>query len=291
VKELVTISTTSDGVADPTQTIVATISGDGFSVSGPDHASVNVLDDSPTISIKTDKPVALESDPVNNPGEFVVSRTGNTTNPQVVDFTTATGGSYGTLGTNYTLADADGNNLTNSVTIPAGQSSVAIIVTPIDDHLNDGTLTASLTLVPDSLTEPTYHVADGSTGNVKILNDDRFTTIANTAVSQSTARNTPITWTFDQLVTLTGASLAGGSDGTLALVVGKRFSGDLKVLRDGSLTPVSAPAGTVIHEGDSLIWSPPSGVHGTVVTAFDLLALDGTLDSLSASLFSMTIGA
>jgi hypothetical protein len=71
-----------------------------------------------------------------DPGVFTVSRTGPTGSPLTVFY--AMGGSA-TNGTDY-------QNLSGSVTIPAGQTSATITVTPIDDALVEGDETAVIQL-------------------------------------------------------------------------------------------------------------------------------------------------
>ena len=79
VKERVLITTLSDGIANPTETIVATLTGTNFNtVPGEVSATVNVLDSAPTVRLTTNINTALESDPVNHFGEFTVLRSGST---------------------------------------------------------------------------------------------------------------------------------------------------------------------------------------------------------------------
>jgi len=287
VKKVVIISTTDDGVVDPAQQIIADISGSGFAVTGNGEASVNVIDAAPTVSIVAKKKTALEGQPVNGSGEFVIHRTGSTANPLTVDFATASGGDFGTLGTNYTLTDASGNTLTTSVVIPAGVSDEAITVTPIDDHKNDITLRAQVTLAADS--GPSYHIGNGQAA-VLILNDDRFPTLQNHAITETTPKNTTLDLTFDQLVSATGAALnPGDTNGTLQLEVEKSLAGHLRLIPNGQTQSTAAVVGTIISEGDTLEWTPPAGVQGVSLKAFTLAAVDGTVTSLGSSLFTVSV--
>lgn len=287
VKKVVVISTTSDGIADPTETIVAAISGTGFAVAGDGTASVNVIDASPTVTISTVKKTVLEGSSGAN-GEFIVKRTGSTADPLTVDFTTASGSGVANLGVNYTLTDASGNTLTNSVVIPAGASSVAVTVTPVDDHKNDPTLQARITLAADS--GPSYFLGQNDQATINILNDNRFPTLANSLISENTTENTALELSFDQLVSATGAALdPGDTNGALQLEVGKVFAGHLKLIPNGQTASTDARAGTIISEGDELLWQPPAGVQASDMQAFTLSAVDGTVVSLGSSLFQVTV--
>ena len=286
VKKVVTISTTDDGIADPLTQIVADISGSGFAV-GTGDASINVIDAAPTVSIVAKKKTAIEGQPGSGDGEFIIHRSGSTANPLTVDLSTASGGDYGTLGTNYTLTDASGNSLTNTVVISAGVSDEAITVTPIDDHKNDITLRAQVTLAADS--GPSYRVGN-SLATVLILNDDRFPTLQNHLITETTQKNTTLDLTFDQLVSATGAALnPGDTNGTLQLEVEKSLTGHLRLIPNGQTQSTAAVAGTIIAEGDTLEWTPPTGVQNVSLKAFTLAAVDGTVTSLGSALFTVSV--
>lgn len=88
-----------------------------FAVSG----TVTPTAATPVVSIYTRSSAAAETG--NQPGIFRVTRTGDTTNALVVDLSIS--GSAGN-GSDY-------SSIPNSVTIPAGQSTASVIITPIDD--------------------------------------------------------------------------------------------------------------------------------------------------------------
>jgi len=288
VKKVVTVTTTDDHIADNTETLSATIGGSGFAASGTGTATVNVLDASPVVSLVPGHAKALEAQPQAKPGKFVVRRTGSTALPLTVDFSTASGGIFGTLGTNYQLTDAGGNVLTNSVVIPAGKGNVAVTLTPIDDGANDPTLHATIMLQADG--GPTYHLGAVSQVTVNIVNNDRRPTIANGTASENTTVNAALSRTYSQLVSLMGTALAPGeTHGTLQLKVLAVTRGTLQIVPGGVGTPLSAPVGTIIDAGDVLVWSPPVGVEGKTLNAFSLTAVDGTLKAKGGSQFNVAI--
>jgi hypothetical protein len=249
---------------------------------------VNVLDASPVVSIAPGQAKALEAQPQAKPGKFTVRRTGSTALPLTVDFSTASGGIFGTLGTNYQLTDAGGNALTNSVVIPAGKGNVAVTLTPIDDGANDPTLHATIMLQADG--GPTYHLGAVSQVTVNIVNNDRRPDIANSTVSQTTAMNRALSDNYSRLVSLMGAALAPGqTNGTLQLKVTATGRGTLQIIPHSMGAVLSAPVGTIINSTDLLVWSPPVGAQGMTLNAFSLTAVDGTLKAKGSSQFNVAI--
>jgi hypothetical protein len=98
------------------------------------------------------------AEPSGNNGGFTLTRAGSTTSALTVNYTitgTATnGGDYQTI--------------TTSATIPAGQSSVNIPITILNDSIGESDETVTLTLAPSS----NYNVASSWTGTVTIHDDD-----------------------------------------------------------------------------------------------------------------------
>ncbi len=76
-------------------------------------------------------------------GEYMITRVGPATGSLTVGFSV----SGGTVGTDYTIVDGGGATLTtNSITIPAGQTSVPVFIKPIEQYLTFGECAVSLTL-------------------------------------------------------------------------------------------------------------------------------------------------
>lgn len=91
-------------------------------------------------------------------GSFTITRTGCNAAPLTVQYTV---GGTATPGVDYRA-------LSGTATIPAGRSSVAIRVTPIDDSIPEGTETVVITLTP----EPDYGLAGHVSGTVSIEDND-----------------------------------------------------------------------------------------------------------------------
>ena len=105
---------------------------------GLDSSEVQALADTTVLSIAATTPNGSESGPAN--GAFTVTRDGSTDGDLVVYYTV---GGSATGGVDYTA-------LSGSVTIPDGQASATIAVSPIDDSLIEGAETVQLTLSPSA---------------------------------------------------------------------------------------------------------------------------------------------
>ncbi|MCL1467435.1 FG-GAP-like repeat-containing protein [Argonema galeatum] len=95
-----------------------------------------------------------------NPGQFTITRTGNTANSLTVNYTT---GGTATKGTDY-------NNLPGNIVIPAGQTSINLPINVIDDSLREGSETAILTLAANSA----YTIGNANSGTVTIADNEPF---------------------------------------------------------------------------------------------------------------------
>ncbi|MFM6419320.1 MAG: Calx-beta domain-containing protein, partial [Planktothrix sp.] len=116
----------------------------------------------PTVSLSVTDASAAEttSGQTANPGRFTVTRTGITTNPLTVYYTT---GGTAIKGTDY-------QNLLGSVTIPAGLTTATIPINVIDDTLVEGSETAIVNLS----TNTNYNLGTTS-GTVTIADNDVVT--------------------------------------------------------------------------------------------------------------------
>ncbi len=107
--------------------------------------------------------VPLASDSGGQAGEFQVTRVGDTTSALTVDF--SLGGTVAE--TDYTITDGNGNPLDDSVTIPAGDTSAMIVVTP-NPGVTGGDPTISLTLSSGT----GYSVVSGDSGATLTVSDE-----------------------------------------------------------------------------------------------------------------------
>src|SRR5262249_15605327 len=127
-----------------------------------------------------------------DPATFTVTRTGATTAELTVNFTV---GGTATNGADYTAIPV-------SVTIPAGQASATVTVSPIDDLLAEGNETVILTLAANSA----YSRGSERSATVTILDDEPTVTVVATdaTAAEDVTGSDPATFT----VTRTGATTA-----------------------------------------------------------------------------------
>ncbi len=177
----ITITPVDDTVVNDPRTLVVTLATSGsasYTIGNgqPTSATVTIADNEPTVSITASRPTAGESVGTASPttGQFTVSRVG--------------GNLAQALTVNYTISGSatsvsDYTALTGTVVIPAGQSSVAILVTPINDTVVDAAETVIVTLTPNS----NYRAAAGSAGVATVTIADSSPQITITATDAQAA--------------------------------------------------------------------------------------------------------
>lgn len=135
----VTVAPLDDAESEGTETVTLTIlPGAGYAVGLPATAAVSIADDDPpVVTIHATDPAASEAGA--DPGVFTISRTGPTTAGLRIPFSV---GGTAFNGTDY-LA------ITGEVTIPFGQSSATVTVTPIADQVVEGSETVVINLALD----------------------------------------------------------------------------------------------------------------------------------------------
>ena len=139
----VTITPVDDAAIEPSEAVTLTLVDTlDYDLGATPTATVTIVDNDgvalPTVTIAASPNSTAEGSTTS--GLSTVSRTGDTTNPLTVSFTS---GGTATVGSDY-LTPA--SFATNSIEIPAGQSSATIAITPIDDTLIEAVETVSVTL-------------------------------------------------------------------------------------------------------------------------------------------------
>ena len=169
--------------------------------------------DSPAVSIVANAPTASES---GDAGQFTLTRTGDTTNALVV-----------TLTRTGTASDTtDYATIATTQTILAGQSSLTVNVTPVQDATNEGNETIILTVVAGS----GYVVGTSSSATVNLADDDRSTVtlVANDATASEAAgnpgqftltRTAPTTAALSVALTIAGTATNGSDYTTISTPV------------------------------------------------------------------------
>ena len=168
---------------------------------GPNYygANFSATQDS-NVSIVASVPNASEAGPT--AGKFTITRTGDITLALAVNVGSATGSATKT--TDYTFSpDYVSSTPFNQFTIPAGQSSLDIVVTPVNDAFVEGPETVTLQLGPGD-----GYVLSGSTSATVTITDDdtALPKVALVATTVSTVENSgqPAVFTFSR----TGATTA-----------------------------------------------------------------------------------
>lgn len=142
-------------------------------------ASTTIADNEPTVTLSASDAYAAEEG--QDSGEFVFSRTGGTSEALEVYYDLGGTARTNSEGLDYTgPADDAAHPGTCKVTIPAGASSTAVAITPVDDADFEGDETVVASLSADlSSFGPLYHadyraeaiitIADNDTGDLPIV--------------------------------------------------------------------------------------------------------------------------
>ncbi len=166
----VTLAILDDALLEGAETAVIVVNNpsSGIQLGNTTTQNIEIADNEspsfPTVSILSTDANAAESGVTVNTGTFTITRTGDTTAALTVAYSV---GGTATNGSDY-------NSLTGSVLIPAGQTSAAISVTPVNDgNAVEGNETIRLTLVDgggydlESIPDATVTIADNATGVLK----------------------------------------------------------------------------------------------------------------------------
>ncbi|MBL1178951.1 beta strand repeat-containing protein, partial [Pantanalinema sp. GBBB05] len=133
----VSLAPVNDNLVEGSETVVLTLAAGDYGISATDTATVDILD-APVLSVAATDATASELP--GNSGSYRITRTGDTSQDLVVNYTI---GGTATSGSDYTA-------LTGMATIAAGQSFVDVTLTPINDTLVEGTETATLSVSANS---------------------------------------------------------------------------------------------------------------------------------------------
>lgn len=132
----ITITPIDDAIAESVENVTLTLTvDDGYRVDGArKRAVVNIADDEPTVSVAASDASASENNAAT--GMFTFSRSGTPTGDLTVRYTVS----------GAATADSDYQALSGMVTIPSGQASVAVTLTPINDNIGEGSEQVVVTL-------------------------------------------------------------------------------------------------------------------------------------------------
>jgi hypothetical protein len=165
VSVLVTVTPLQDSLDEDPETVTVTLlADDAYSVGSPAAATVTIADDDvglPVVRVVAGDATATEQGPTT--GSFTIHRSGSTASALTVEY--AIGGTAEN-GIDY-------KTIPGSVAIPAGQSSVTVVVSPFDDGRDEPNETVTLTLRARS----NYAIGSPSTALVMIIDKDNVAVV------------------------------------------------------------------------------------------------------------------
>jgi acetyl esterase/lipase len=190
----VDVTPLDDNLFETGETVIVSIG-----TAGSSSASVVIRDVEPVRPVVAVSMSDLDAAEPSDAGEFIVWRTGSTTDPLTVDL--LQGGT----------ASASDYALPISATIPAGSDRVLLKVVPVDDALTEDPETVTLSVAPSS----SIYSGPYAGSTVTIADDDVPGTPDLTGLSLSPGSVTG-SQTSVGTVTLSGPALAGGAAVSLA---------------------------------------------------------------------------
>jgi hypothetical protein len=249
----VTITPVNDTVFEGPETVVLTVTtaSPGYLVGASNAATVTIADnDLPAVTIAATDAAASEVG--SDAGSVTLTRNGILTDPLVVKLTLS---GTATNGTDYTLVGP-------TATIPAGQATVVVPVTPVNDPDAEASETAIVTIAADALV---YTIVAPANATVAIASEDLPTvTVVATDAAAGEAAN-PGVFT----VSRTGPT-------TAALTVSYAVSGTATSVTDYA----PALSGTVIIPiGAASAALPIAPVNDTVFEGPETIVLTLTTSS------------
>jgi len=138
------------------------------------------------VSVNATDAAASEQGPDN--GTYVISRLGDTASALNVLFSLS---GTATLGSDYTLSH------TSPVTIPAGQNSVSLTLTPVDDStFGEGAETTILNITPDAA----YPIG-AAAATITIADNDNNAPVVNAGIDQTITMNAGSPWSPSSIST------------------------------------------------------------------------------------------
>jgi hypothetical protein len=154
----VTIAPLADNLVEGPEMAVLTLAPSaGYAIGASGSAAVSIADDPPVVNVVATDPDASEDGA--DPGVFTFTRSGGNLSASLTVSFSRTGSA-----TNVT----DFVTIPSSITIPAGQASATLTVTPIDDAAVEGTETVIVTVNVSG----TVVVGPSATATVSIADND-----------------------------------------------------------------------------------------------------------------------
>lgn len=206
----ITLTANNDNTREgPEAARIVLMPSNDYSITGKAAADVVILDTGGNSVPNRVTVVAVDADAdeAGDPGVFEIRRTGPVDSPLNVSITLD-----GAPNTTAAINGVDYQTISSPVTIPAGESSAQVVVTPIQDTLVEGQETVRLTVAASTA----YGVGTPNSAIVRIADDDiPVVTITATGPTASEAGNDigviTVSRTGDTSAPLTLAYIIGGS--------------------------------------------------------------------------------
>ncbi len=144
-----------DNLSEGTETFTVELRapGDGgndYTIGAPSSGQIDITDDVAEVTLTLDDGDASEAGP--QPGSFTVTRNGSGNTAAALSVWVTVGGTA-TNGADYSVPNLSGRGSSNySISIPGGQTSRTLILTPITDQVIEGdeTFTVALRVAGDA---------------------------------------------------------------------------------------------------------------------------------------------
>lgn len=162
---VITINPLNDVVQEGNESVIVSLdSSSDYAVDDLNTGTVTIIDDeTPVLSVIANDPAAAEPD---NHGQFTITRAGPTASALTVNYTL----------TGSATSGADYIAIPLSVNIPAGETSLVVPITLLDDTLGEYDETVVLTLTPAA----GYNVGSPASATITITDNDTSVTISAT---------------------------------------------------------------------------------------------------------------
>lgn len=220
----VIVTPVNDNLAESDETITLLLSASpNYALSATSSATVTVIDNEPTVNVSTADASAAEIG--GNTGSFTITRSTDV-GSLVVSYSLS---GPATNGTDYSA-------ISGSVTIPNGQTSATITVTPIDDAVLEG----SERVVLEITSSNSYFVGAANRATVVIADNDAPTDPGWTG-SNNTALGNNYKW--NELANFTGG-VRGEIGGTISRAKADSYFGDTHLTSALNLNNTITASGT-----------------------------------------------
>jgi hypothetical protein len=232
--------------------------------------TVNVTAGLPVVTLTVPDNTATEAGPTT--GAFTLTRAGGNTASALLVRLSLTG--TATLSTDFSWSPGGSfaGGTIYQFSIPAGQESLTVTVTPTQDNLVEGAETVIVTMSPSWVDPPAYNLGAPNSGTITITDDPPVATLQVTDNTATEAGQT--TGTF--VLSRSGGNIASGLSVRLSL------TGTATLSTDFSWSPGGSFAGGTIYQ-----FNIPANLNSTTVTVTP--ALDNLVEGAETIVLELSL--